>query len=299
MLKEFALDPSILGNWKDFRFFVGQFGVPQGRLISRFPANWKQMVREAAEQSAKDVEYARIEDALTRIDRVMLVRDFDYQKAHQWLRNAAEENQRRPFHAIVAAENYGSTANLLVGADLDPTNPPPLWIVPTSVQIRREPGIMAACVQSLLSQCDEVLFVDPYFGPGKRSHLEPLIQFLQAIARRGQRRKPSRIEYHAGNQDKDTVRVQQNLEQHIKPHLLAGAKFSLVRWDKEQMHNRYILTDRGGVMFGHGLDKSDGNATTHDTVSLLDDQTCAALMVDYSRTSKQLTWLNEVFSVER
>jgi hypothetical protein len=42
---------------------------------------------------------------------------------------------------------------------------------------------------------------------------------------------------------------------------------------------------------------ADGNATTHDTVSLLDAQTCADLMDNYSEIGGDLTWLNDKLSV--
>ena len=74
MLGEFALDPTLLGNWRDFRFFVSQFGAAHGRLISRFPKTWKSMVKQAA-QGAEELEFLRIVDALERIDQVMLVRN--------------------------------------------------------------------------------------------------------------------------------------------------------------------------------------------------------------------------------
>lgn len=304
MLKEYALDPSLFSTWRDYQFYVGQFGAGHGRLISRFPKQWKQMVAQAA-QTAKDIEYLRIEEALFRrdeddrsqIDRVMLIRDYDYNKGHDWIRNANDENQKRPFHAIVSTQSDGNQTNVIIGDNIDPMNPPPLWIVPTSVQIEREPSEMANCVLALLSQCDEALFIDPYFGPGKRKHTEPLKMFLQAIASRGTRRMPSRVEYHGGNQDQDTTKYQSDLEQWVKPHLPAGATLSVVRWNKEQMHNRYILTDRGGVMFGQGLDDGRDSNVKHDTVSLLDDNTCAELMIDYSSQSTRLSWLNEIFSI--
>ena len=297
MLKEFALDPELLSNWKDFRFFASQFGVSQGRVISRFPGDWQERVKRAA-GNAKEVEFLKIVEALLRIESSMFIRDFDYEKGHQWIRNAVEENQKRPFHAIVSSATHKDASNVLIGGDIDPTDPPNLWIVQTSIRINRTPDEMAACVQDLLSQCDEVLFIDPYFGPGKSKCTEPLKKFLEAVARRGSRRMPSRIEYHLGNQDKDLVTFKLRLDERVEPHLPKNTRMLLVRWNKDQMHNRYILTDRGGVMFGQGLDMADGSfAVTHDTVSLLDQDTCISLLEDYSSQSKKLTWLNEIVAV--
>lgn len=299
MIKEFALDPALLRNWSDFRFFVSQFGAEHGRLISRFPKNWDELVKKAAEnEQAGDVEFLKIVEALTRIKYLMLVRDYrNYDKGQTWLRNAIDENNHEAFHAIVSDGGAGQTNNSIGGKTLDPTGAPALWNVQTSIPIERTPEKMAWCVQHLLSQCDEVLFIDPYFGPGKRKHTEPLKKFLEAIASRGTRRMPTRIEYHCGNQDLDLAAFQRNLDQWVKPHLATNVTLTVVRWNKFEMHNRYVLTDRGGVMFGQGLDNTDGNSVTHDTVSLLDQVTCATLMSDYSPASKKLKWLGQTFPV--
>ena len=78
MIAEYALDPALLSNWADFRFYVSQFGGSQGRLISEFPAKWKRMVRDHAEKSAQDREFLKITEALARLDREMMVRDHVY-----------------------------------------------------------------------------------------------------------------------------------------------------------------------------------------------------------------------------
>ena len=42
MIKEFALDPEVLAvSFRDFSYFIEKFGVAQGRVISRFPKDWK------------------------------------------------------------------------------------------------------------------------------------------------------------------------------------------------------------------------------------------------------------------
>lgn len=127
--------------------------------------------------------------------------------------------------------------------------------------------------------------------PGRIKH------FLQAIAARGTRKMPIRLEYHTGNQDLGIAKFQSDLDTWIQPHLPTKVTLSVVRWDKDQMHNRYIVTERGGVMFGHGLDQDDAIPVGHDTVTLLDVETCAELVQDYSPQSKKLKWLNEIFKV--
>ena len=59
MIREFAVQPSAIDNWKDFRFIYDQVGVEHGRLISRFPGKWAGMVIEApvfnGDESLQDV----------------------------------------------------------------------------------------------------------------------------------------------------------------------------------------------------------------------------------------------------
>jgi hypothetical protein len=81
----------------------------------------------------------------------------------------------------------------------------------------------------------------------------------------------------------------------VKPNLPPGTKLKVIRWLKDQMHNRYIITDRGGVIFGHGLNCDYSHPVGYDTVSLLDDKTCEELRIEYSQKSKRLTWQNDVF----
>ncbi len=46
MLHEYGLDPECLNEWNTFRFFMGKFGISQGRLISQFPKTWLRNVHE-------------------------------------------------------------------------------------------------------------------------------------------------------------------------------------------------------------------------------------------------------------
>ncbi len=156
---------------------------------------------------------------------------------------------------------------------------------------------MAACVSVLLSIAQEIVFIDPYFSPRSTKTTDPLKAFLAAIANRTARQSlPSRIDFHAGNQDQG--RDYQNLlDAHLKPHLPTGLTMNVVRWNKSELHNRYIITDRGGVMFGWGLSQDSSVAQSHDTVSLLDDETCAQILDDYSPKSQKHTWLNDIFTV--
>lgn len=296
MLKEYALEPELLSNWRDYRFFVGQFGASNGRLISRYPKKWKKMVIEAAQRAA-DVEYLRIEESLKNIDSMLLARIHEWDSRQDWLSNALLEQNKRPFQAILARTSPPESG-VLCGVDIGPNAPPPSWVVRKSVEIPRTAQAMANCVALLLRNCKQVLFVDPYFDPSNRRHNEPLQAFLTVIrSRDSQIPLPTLIEYHTGNKNTDVAGVAANLNRWITPSLPVRSKLTIVRWKFEELHNRYILTDRGGVMFGTGLDQDANVPPAEDTVTLLDEELCSELMISYSAASTKLTWLNDTIVV--
>src|SRR5690606_3465563 len=71
----------------------------------------------------------------------------------------------------------------------------------------------------------------------------------------------------------------------ILPRVLPiGMSVTLRCWKQrvggERLHNRYLLTDVGGVQFGDGIEV--GEAGEHDRVSILDDPSWTALWVHYA-----------------
>ena len=104
MINEYALEPSLLNNWKDFRYFVEKFGIENGRLISRYPSKWKKMVYESLPNDLSVIGRKRIEEALNQIDDKLLPRENTWDANRDWLINAEEEHGRLQFHAIVAED---------------------------------------------------------------------------------------------------------------------------------------------------------------------------------------------------
>lgn len=53
-------------------------------------------------------------------------------------------------------------------------------------------------------------------------------------------------------------------------------------WPKAKMHNRFILTDIGGVQFGHGLDARKEGQPDRDQVHRLPENVWAEIWAQYS-----------------
>jgi hypothetical protein len=61
-----------------------------------------------------------------------------------------------------------------------------------------------------------------------------------------------------------------------------GVRLTNARWRHEDLHNRYILTDRGGILIGEGFDEANHKSTrTDDVLTLLSPETAAELLERY------------------
>lgn len=313
MIKEYALDPELLNNWKDFRFFTNFFSLENGRAISGYPTpeEWKNLVRENFRKlKTPTMEGAKMVVAL---DKLTVIHSRDKGKWNDklgWLDNVIEEDKRKPFQAIILNENINDIKHpkLILGNEVicsqlvpDSSGIKTLFNTSRSVIVNRKAREMALCIKDLLQNSKQFIFIDPYFlaqptdvdhpTAGRRNeriikrHTRPLKEFLELISDNNKDNSlpVTRLQYHAKNDDKcvdDNTFILNSKK--VLPSIIPKEliNLQLMRWDNENLHNRYILTDIGGVMFGTGLDDNEeGNSESTDTdvVTLLDESTRSQL----------------------
>ena len=294
MLHEYAVEPDVLSNWSSFRYFVDQFGVQYGRMISRFPKKWKRMVYEACSRCG-EIERKRIEEGLGNINSKLQRTNRPYDASLGWLSNAETKHLVDPFHAIIAVSNPRERPEVLIAENVNETTP--LWDVRREDQIQRNALQMALCAKPLLQICSEVLFVDPHFNPNAARYAKTLKQFLLAMDGNP---RVHRIEFHLEETDEKPSR--EYFEEHCKKNLPQlfpkGMEMTLIRWrkleGKEDLHSRYILTDIGGMRIEHGLDEGPEGETTD--VSLLDHSLYSKRWSDFQRSTSPYEYVDEVES---
>lgn len=268
MLYEFALDPCVLSNFYNVRYFLEKFGVQHGRLISRFPKKWKRMVFESC-KTCGDIEQKRIEESLINADGKFISLNREYDSNIPWLENSEKQHTLKPFHAIISGSNPRDIAVVLIADELTETTT--LWNVPREKVVPRRAADLAMNVQPLLQIATEVLFIDPHFDPTKYQYRNTLEYFVRVMSTNN---GITRIEYHLKVDAKKPERVyfQNACSKHIPNILPAGIEVTFKRWRQleggETLHARYILTDKGGVRVEHGLDEGEDGEYTD--VSLLD-----------------------------
>lgn len=254
MLYEYAVEPKVLSTWADFRYFADRFGNEHGRLIAKYPESWMRLVWDACVESSP-INRRRIEEGLVALRNRLLKTKREYDEGETWLENAQRVHTSEPFHAIIASSSCGCDRALIAG---DLNDDSPLWKVDRDGQVLRKAQPLAALAGPLLFHSTEVSFIDQNFGTTAKFG-RPLTAFL--VAARGGKRL-SRIEYHLnGAIDKGVFKA--GLERQ-RPHLNLAMDEAIifVRWKcidaGENLHPRYLLTNRGGIGFDYGLDEGDG-----------------------------------------
>jgi len=282
MIKEFALDPDVLAaSFRDFSYFIEKFGVSQGRVISRFPKNWKKMVYEAAQSSLQGTkELSRIEIKLKNItDDVLIASKRPNGDASQpWLTRAISEYERQPFSAIIARENPTAHAEVLVATELDDSEV--RFQATGQRHITRTAAEIVDCVGLLLGSAKIVKLIDPYFDPSKQRWRRMLGLVLATLGNNSQ--AGVILEIHRS----DKISPEQ-LRYLFDPYILkfrpVGITVQVFQHPEAAMHNRFILTSVGGASYNTGLDDNEeGINTPTDLVTLLASDIFAREWATYS-----------------
>ncbi|HDH05194.1 MAG TPA: hypothetical protein ENH01_05695 [Nitrospirae bacterium] len=289
MIYEYALDPDLLDNWKDIRYFKDNSGAEKGRLISEYPKKWARAVFNVIRNSdCGDVEKKRMKEAIRRIQRYKSFRrtTCDWDVNLNWVDNAKAEHRIRPFRAIVAKCDNDETNRVLSGRDIDErTN---LWNCDCGSIVRNAAAI-ATAVAPLLALSQHIKFIDPHFNPDIARFRNPLLEMLKIVSRRNNGIPLQSLEYHISNRpnrreidefDEELFKSDVNLR--LKPNMSRNISLSFIQWNSSYMHNRYIITNVGCLRFGIGLDEDTRNADARDEIERLNDIKWAEITAKYS-----------------
>ncbi|WP_421557172.1 hypothetical protein [Pseudomonas canadensis] len=263
MFKEIAIDPAAVStSYRDFSYIIEKFGIHEGRLIAAFPSKWKALVYAAAQQRLRGtLELSRLEIRLNSLgESVFYARGRSGEGCKtNWLAAAIAEHQRLPFDAIIASEPAGPP--VVVAEELDGQH---VCLLPNRQwSIQREAGVMGLLCAPLLASAKHIKLIDPYFDPGQPRFQRPFREFLKYV------RAGAKIDIFRGD-DQGEQYISQRIEQAAQGLLADGVKVRLFLRPQGEMHNRFVLTELGGVYFQTGLDDRDGGIRRTDDAGLLD-----------------------------
>ena len=295
MIYEFAVDPAVVATWHQrerYRFFKGRFGLGCPRVLSMFPdPGWARRVLTdfdkafAGSPSDRQDARKRLEVLLLQLDAEASRRRGTVANDQPWLPEAKVEHGQRPFHRLLSTSNAGGDdADVLLADDVDEATPG--WCMECG-PVRRTADAIATALAPMLRFAREVKLVDPYFGAPRTYDrwLNTLLRVLEVAHERRRAGEGVSIEFHTSVEwarDKDPLtdaeadrvasQMLRTCRDQLPRKLPAGTAVTVVVWSEkdggEQFHNRFVLTDVGGVLIGTGLDARE-RRVAHDNFVVL------------------------------
>jgi hypothetical protein len=290
MLLEYALEPKAVGSdWRQCKYLLEKFGFDRGRLIAAFPRPWLRAVYEVA-ADLSEVDRKRVEAILERAKSALVRSGRPYDPSvGDWLSNALAQHAVAPFHAIIAEQNPGGGPYVLVADEIDETTP--LFQNSNGWMVQRTGAALAAAMEPLLRYSNEIWFVDPFFNVLEAPYVETLAACLSVAAASGNVRANLQIHYREHDKRPPIADVERRIPKALAGAIPNGMSISLHGWVEqdggEDLHARYLLTDRGGLSVEAGF----SSVGTHQNVDvhLLATEVCEAKRKAYAdgKTFKQ------------
>jgi hypothetical protein len=265
MIHEYALDPAVVSEIKAFRHIAAGLGMHAGRMVCPFPKEWKKLCYQEAEKHGQTVQYAVTEWLKTYAPKVLTRhRSGSICNLPTWCENAIQEHGRTPFRAIVANRPACQMPPIINATDFDPRDP--LWDVPRQVPIQRCAAAFAAHIGPVLCHAAQIRVIDPYFA-GDPDQVEILVACLDPVARQVPVRVES-VEVHVDGEKLKPAAVDYAKQQLASRYPASLPAATIVRWKSGYLHDRLVLTERGGVTLGDTLRE---HATRPDHIMLLEE----------------------------
>ena len=280
LIHDYALEPELVADCDQFlyRYFTQykKFSWDTGCVIVQYPSTWKELVKRLVGDEK------RLEVLLAWLPRTQIIRTSDllWKDTFTWLENAEaeQENSLHWFHAILARDNPRHQSNVVRGADISSGTARAWDQPPPSITVDRTAASMAACIEPMLRYATRIRFIDPHFCALHERFRDPLCEFLRIIC---DSKRAVTLELHASvtksledeaasNKTSSWEVFRLECEAELPRIIPKDFMLTIYLWKKrkkgQSFHNRYILTDIGGVQLGTGLDREITKGTQDQDV---------------------------------
>jgi hypothetical protein len=261
VIYEFAVSPGLFDREERVTFLYEAFGMEAGRFISDFPQKqWSHLARAIIKKSAPGyLDHQKWITALIALEqRAMYRRQGAVWKDDlNWINNAVEEHRRRPFKGILHDERCSEPAAIRFGIDMGRNQD---WKCSASRHVPRVADQMVRAVAPLIELSKSLVLVDPYFWAVDGRWKNVLLSFARYVADSSMRPKINHIHYITSIEEKiPDEETERQCRQFLEPDLPAGVSVGFYLVLPALLHDRFVLTDSGGVQFGRGLDEGMGD----------------------------------------
>lgn len=308
MIHEYAVDPAFLLELVDKQDLASSLcralTIGSGCITAGYPEDIGAKARELAllqQESATDPRHrAKWQERIKQITELAAECTRTTTKrrnAVPWAQSFTGEHGRFPFEGILSARAPDSASLPHRNFDWLRMRDCHLFACPGSRLVHRSAQNLNDALAPLLRNASTITFVDPYFFIEERFSQTYKLYFetiAQANHVRAEAERTITI-VCAVNTGKNSCTADEfrNGCEGILPALLPN-RLNLMIYrirnlpSAQEIHNRYILTDIGGVILGHGTDSSP--SASHDNMALLDPISLTHWKSAYTPGSSFFDW---------
>jgi len=269
MMYEYALDPRLLADINNCRTIFDNFKPEQGKVISDVPRQW---IREAYRE-IQTIEGPVLRKTLKLHLKKLLDKSlcdgryqFTWDRYNEsWAGYVARVNQSYPFSAVISESSSVDPLDTYSLSDLFHTAPA-CWNAPTQIMVKRSASDIVDALMPLLCISRHIILIDRHIYPGNTRSLRVLRELIKRSDLFNFGRGIKKIQIHSSNHRMD---YQQSLEQHLLPHLPSDFEVSASLWPKAVEHDRFLVTEVGGIDLGEGFNEQNKQDTDEVKLSLV------------------------------
>ena len=270
MYHEYAIHPECFSKWENCRFFCAQMGWDNGRLLSVYPKNWFKKAYESIE-ACGEMEKKNIVENLTLLKKYKSIKRYNavYNDVVSWEENCLKQHSEIPYRGIVS-NNETSSAKIVKSKDIHINHEK--WKLNTQIT-RRNAEDIARRFSLLLKASKRILFVDPYIRAADDRFMRVITRCIMTAMDSIYRDKEYPIiEIHTKIKDSMHAELKlavNNFTRNLPEKLPKGIEVDVKIWGNkpggDEFHDRFILTDLGGIFIGAGLSEGRDYSYTANT----------------------------------
>jgi len=277
MIYEYAIEPEVVATWGEadnYRYFIDKIGLGTTRIVSRFPKKWKKSVYEAFAEIKKNVpdnekkqaelqhQEKRLEAIVERISEQSIRRVAQTQDLKNWKDAVILEHNNLSFHAVICNEGYKKFNFIITPTDLI-SAAHTLWVNEVEKDVPRNAISIGKELAPLLKISKKIKIIDPYFRASRPKWINVFREIFRHIRSGMHQLGDIEIELIASLEVHNCPVADFYKEEclrYLTDIVPQGLKLTIMRWghknNGEKLHNRYILTEFGGIKLDPGFDES-------------------------------------------
>lgn len=310
MIYEYAIDPEFLIDLADksdlcllLRLYFG-WGNPC--VISGHPAGLLKevngIIKKNIENANSDKQIASLQkkkSKVTELGNIFIQNHTKRYNAAAWSGDFGPEHARHPFHGILASRNFSCNCPHINIDKLRDEITCSIYHHEKGLHVKRQPDKLCDAIKPILQNSSQITFIDPYFFPAESRYYDAYKRYLSVVGSVNHIRSESSRNIYiicSGKKEGKNYSPPQEFKQicidYLNDIVPSGLKLIVYRVkDRQQeLHNRYILTDIGGISFGHGTDCSRDIQDSEDDIFLLDKGPLTHWKRVYRPNSQYFDW---------